>query len=70
MEEQELTYEQACERLKAIISKMENGQMQIDELSENIKQAEQMISFCKDKLKKVEVDVEKLIADIEKQNIE
>lgn len=70
MEEQELTYEHACERLKAIISKMENGQMQIDELSENIKQAEQMISFCKDKLKKVEVDVEKLIADIEKQNIE
>lgn len=53
MEEQELTYEQACERLKAIISKMENGQMQIDELSENIKQAEQMISFCKDKLKKL-----------------
>ncbi len=69
MDTENLTYTQAFEQLQKIIAKMESSQMQVDELSENIKTATTLIKICKDKLSSIEVDVNELIKDIEKQNI-
>jgi exodeoxyribonuclease VII small subunit len=69
MNTENLTYTQAFEQLQKIIAKMESSQMQVDELSENIKTATTLIKICKDKLSSIEVDVNELIKDIEKQNI-
>ncbi len=69
MNTENLTYTQAFEQLQKIIAKMESSQMQVDELSENIKTATALIKICKDKLSSIEVDVNELIKDIEKQNI-
>lgn len=62
---EKITYTKAYEELQEIISRMENGQMSVDELSENIKKATTLIGICKQKLKNIEVDVNKLILDIE-----
>ncbi len=62
---EEITYTKAYAELQEIISRMENGQMSVDELSENIKKATMLIDICKQKLKNIEVDVNKLILDIE-----
>ncbi len=62
---EEITYTKAYAELQEIISRMENGQMSVDELSENIKKATTLIGICKQKLKNIEVDVNKLILDIE-----
>lgn len=70
MESTQKNYNQAYSELKEIVSKMENGQMQVDELSENIKKATELINICKQKLTTIETDVDKLIQDIESQNIE
>ena len=70
MEKDKLNYTQAYEQLQEIVSRMENGQMQVDELGKSIKDAMDLIAVCKQKLNSIEVDVNALIENIEKQNIQ
>jgi len=60
---EKLTYEQSMQRLQAIITKIENGQMDIDSLADNLKEAQQLVDFCRKKLLKVEADVKKILED-------
>ena len=57
------TYEQAMQRLQTIVSQMENGEMDIDALLTNLKEAKQLIDFCKNKLTRVETDVKKILEE-------
>lgn len=63
MEKKELSYEQAMQKLSAIVQKIESGQMDIDSLADSIKEAKELITFCKAKLTKVEEDVKKSLED-------
>lgn len=63
MEKKELSYEQAMQKLSAIVQKIESGQMDIDSLADSIKEAKELITFCKAKLTKVEEDVKKSLQD-------
>lgn len=67
MEDKTMTYTQAYEQLKNIVSQMERGNISVDELQTKIIQANKLIEICKQRLSQVEVDVQKLISDIEKQ---
>lgn len=67
MEDKTMTYTQAYEQLKNIVSQMERGNISVDELQAKIIQANKLIEICKQRLSQVEVDVQKLISDIEKQ---
>lgn len=60
----ELTYTEAFEQLQEIVSKMENADISVDELSDNIKKATQLIKICKDKLTKTEAEVNETIAEL------
>ncbi|MBQ9363050.1 MAG: exodeoxyribonuclease VII small subunit [Bacteroidaceae bacterium] len=57
------TYEQAMKRLQTIVSQMENGEMDIDALLTNLKEAKQLIDFCRNKLTRVETDVKKILEE-------
>lgn len=59
--EKDLTYEQAMKRLETIVSKVEQGEMDIDSLASNLKEAKELVEFCKAKLLKVEDDVKKIL---------
>lgn len=59
----EKSYEEAMQQLSAIVQKIESGQMDIDSLASNLKEAKELISFCKAKLTKVEADVKKTLED-------
>lgn len=61
MKKEELTYEQAMQKLTSIVQKIESGQMDIDSLSDNLKEAKELITFCKAKLTKVEKDIKKTL---------
>jgi exodeoxyribonuclease VII small subunit len=65
MEQEELLYEQAYKELQTIIEEMENNTISIDVLSNKIKRALYLINICKEKLSKIEIDVDKLIKTIE-----
>ena len=59
--EKDMTYEEAMKRLESIVTKIESGDMDIDQLATQLKEAKQLVSFCKDKLTKVEVEVKKCL---------
>lgn len=61
MDKQELTYEQAIKRLEQIVAKIESGEMDIDALAANLKEAKKLVEFCKDKLTKTEAEVKKCL---------
>ena len=61
MEEKELTYKAAMERLETLTKEMENGDIAIDQLATKLKEAQQLLQFCKDKLTKADEEVRKLM---------
>ena len=64
--EKKINYEEAVRALQEIVSKMENDAFDIDQLSEKLKRAQQLIKLCRDKLTKTDKDIKKLLAE-EKQ---
>ena len=59
------TYVQAFEELQQIVSEIEEGQISVDELSEKVKRAAQLISICKTKLSTTEEDVNRILKDLD-----
>ena len=59
--EKKMTYEQAMKRLEEIVKKIESGEMDIDLLAQNLKEAQSLVEFCKEKLTKVEEEVKKCL---------
>lgn len=63
MEEKELTYEAAMVRLEKLANEIESGEIAIDKLAEKLKEAQQLLQFCKDNLTKADEEVRKLLAE-------
>ena len=57
----EIKYEAAFAELQSIVTKMENDELDIDQLSEQLKRAQELIKFCKDKLTKTDEEIQKLL---------
>lgn len=60
MNEENVKYEEALAQLETIVRKMEQNEYDIDELAAQLKTAQQLIKFCKDKLTKTEEDLQKI----------
>lgn len=60
-----ITYVDAFEELKAIISHLERGDIAVDELAEKVKRAVVLIELCKAKLTATEEEVNKVIESME-----
>ncbi|GHE28442.1 exodeoxyribonuclease VII small subunit [Sphingobacterium griseoflavum] len=58
------TYEEAFQELQAIVSDIESGQINVDELTAKIQRAASLIAICKAKLSASEMEVEKLLAKL------
>ena len=57
------TYAQSIQRLEQIVQQIDNGELDIDELAEKIKEAKAIIAFCTEKLTQVDKEVEILLSD-------
>ena len=57
------TYSQAIERLEKIVRQIDSNELEIDELSEKIKEANGIIAFCTGKLTKADQEIEKLLQE-------
>ncbi|MBO5025511.1 MAG: exodeoxyribonuclease VII small subunit [Bacteroidaceae bacterium] len=58
-----MTYEEAMKRLEQLVSQIESGQMDVDSLATSLKEAKELVDFCKSKLLKAEKDVKKILDD-------
>ena len=57
------TYSQAIERLEKIVRQIDSNELEIDELSEKIKEANEIIALCTGKLTKADQEIEKLLQE-------
>lgn len=59
------SYSEAMARLEAIMAQINAGNGDIDTLSDSLREAQELINFCRDKLFKVDEDVKKILDSIE-----
>ena len=59
---QEVKYEAAFAELQGIVRKMENDELDIDQMTDQLKRAQQLIKLCKDKLTKTDEEIKKILA--------
>ena len=59
--QEELTYEQAMERLEALAAKMERSEIGIDEMAKRLQEARTLMQFCKERLYESEKNCNSLL---------
>lgn len=59
------SYSEAMKRLETIVSQIESGELDIDELGNQLKEAQKLIKFCRDKLYKADDEIKKMLGDDE-----
>lgn len=59
----EIKYEAAFDELQTIVRKMENDELDIDQMSDQLKRAQELIKLCKDKLTKTDEEIKKILAE-------
>lgn len=55
------TYTEAMKRLEAIVARIESNELDIDELGDNLKEAQKLIKYCREKLYKADVEIKKML---------
>lgn len=56
-----ITYEEALKELQTIVQALQEGNIGIDDLSEKVSRAGELIQYCREKLRKTEVDLAGLL---------
>lgn len=67
MTTKKVSYQEAYNELQTILSQIENDELDVDELTKNVKKASELIKFCKDKLFETETEIEKIIEEMDKE---
>lgn len=63
MAAKKLTYEQAMKRLEEIVARIDSNELDIDHLGESLKEAQELIRFCREKLYKADEEIQKMLAE-------
>lgn len=64
MSKQELTYTKAKQELERIVKSIESGTLDVDALTDMVKRASELITFCKEKLATTDDKLQKLLDEI------
>ena len=62
----ELSYGDAAERLETILGKVEEGEVDIDELSGLVQEAASLVTLCRGKIRAAEVQVKTITEQLER----
>lgn len=60
------TYSEAMKRLEGIVARIESNELDIDQLGENLQEAQKLIKLCQDKLYKADAEIKKMLETGEK----
>lgn len=66
----EVRFGQAMERLEGILRKIEEEEIDIDELGERLKEATRLIELCRAKIRKADVEVTQIVQALERGDSE
>lgn len=56
-----MKYEEAMRQLQEIVRKMENDELDIDQMTEQLKRTQELIKLCRDKLMKTDEEIRNLL---------
>ena len=56
-----MKYEEAVKRLEEIVSEIEDNKLDMDRIGDSLKEARELIKFCKDKLYKTDEEIKKIL---------
>lgn len=59
--EKEMKYEEAVSELEGIVEKLENNQLDLDEMTVQLKRAQQLIKLCNDRLTKTDAEIKQIL---------
>lgn len=59
------SYQEAVGKLRQIVNEIENGDLDVDLLSEKVREATRLIKLCKEKLYKVDEEVKKILEELD-----
>ncbi len=62
------SYSEAIEELENIVAEIENEDISVDELSEKVKRASELIRICKNVLFKTEAEVNSILKEMQDDN--
>ncbi len=65
MTKKKIGYVEAITEIEDILSKIEDNELDVDELSDKVKRVSTLLKLCKDKLHKTESEVENILKEIE-----
>jgi exodeoxyribonuclease VII small subunit len=66
--DQQTTYEAAYAELQQIAREIENETVSVDVLAAKVKRASELITFCQNKLRSTELEVGKIIEQMEQKH--
>jgi exodeoxyribonuclease VII small subunit len=58
-----ISYENAVNELESIVTRLEKGDCDIDQLTQELKRAQKLIAFCRERLFKTEKEIKKLTGE-------
>lgn len=65
MTKKKVGYVEAINEIEDILAKIEDNELDVDELSEKVKRVAVLLKICKDKLRKTESEVENILKEME-----
>ncbi|MGL4851969.1 MAG: exodeoxyribonuclease VII small subunit [Phocaeicola sp.] len=63
MAAKKLNYELAMKRLEEIVTQVERNELGIDQLSSSLKEAQQLLNFCREKLYNVDQEIKQMLEE-------
>ena len=61
----DIKYSKAMKKIEEIVEKIENEAVDVDELSEKVKEAVSLIKMCKEKIENAECEVKQVVKDLD-----
>lgn len=65
MATKKITYNEAITEIEEILDKIENEELDVDELADKVKRVSVLLKTCKDKLQKTNEQVEQILSEME-----
>ena len=62
-QEENMKYEEAIKELETIVSQIEKNELDIDQLTERLKVAQELIKQCRDKLYKTDEEIKAMLEE-------
>jgi exodeoxyribonuclease VII small subunit len=64
-----MKYQQAIEELESIVREIENETIGMDDLSEKVKRAAELVSYCRKVLNSTETEVQNILKELKGSDI-